>query len=287
MSALAGLILGSAIIQAAAAVSIAHEVVEPLCRVPVEWGGKVMPFERFAQEALTTITGSRAPVHKDPMVDVLAIMAKPELWADMPLMPINGVDVRRQLGLRASGLRVSASELEASKLHDLLPSMLDKLQRREALSPAEEEIFTLYLRWTFLQNLMSQEILLVPARDGWDSPWLPVLRPDGYHVAVQMRIKLFWSEFLQGIREGDEIRARLAAERLAKLLHQLEKDKQHSQPSSRYVLAAGQGPLREAFLWMASISALLAFSSGRKRSRIPRPQRPRSIVGASAGGVRH
>jgi ABC-type transport system involved in cytochrome c biogenesis permease subunit len=107
---------------------------------------------------------------------------KPDRWDDTALLPIKSSLLHGLLGLRRDQTHVSSRELSTAKItvsatkeEEPFLNWAEGLERREGEDRSELQRRALELAnslWEYHSHRMGQRLLLVPAPDGPDKPWL-------------------------------------------------------------------------------------------------------------------
>ena len=169
-------LLGSGVSSQAGQLSSA--ALETVRHLPIQDRGRLKPFDSFARETVKRLTGSPTWQGQDPVETVLSIVASPEAWQDQALIAVPFVPLREKLGLGRETTHISYDEVVATrKLMRLLPAIVEKEQRSEQLSMLDNETMDVYRRFVTLNQLLEQELHLVPPSTAGNAPWLPHAHP--------------------------------------------------------------------------------------------------------------
>ncbi len=189
----------------------------------IQHNGRVKPFDSFARETLETITGQPRVDHQDPTATVLSIIADPDRWQEVLLVSIPFGPLRESLGLDRKTTHVSYHQLVASrKLMRLLPPIVEKQQREEKLTIAEEETMDAFQRFVALSGLLEQKLPLVPPPPTAlrsERTWRQINEPTGYSTQQQDELRTAWSEFRSALNTEP---AGMVQQRTGRLLQQLQ-----------------------------------------------------------------
>lgn len=205
--------------------------------------GHLKPFDAFAQETVTFVTGSPRVKWANPVSVVLSIIADPDRWRDEPLIWVQSAPVRRLLGLRLRQSHASVREIMATQtFFRMLLSIVKKQQRNEPVTGLEQAALDVYERFAALNALLNQELRLVPPPSGRAPEWLSILNPESYPWEQQAAIKRVWGSFLEELREENPARTTAAGQQLLVLLR-------HLNPPVYSVSAQASWPLSDPEGW--------------------------------------
>ena len=218
-----GLILVGIVVAADPTPVVPAEALAVLRQLPVQDHGRVKPFDSFARETLQRITGAPQVGHDDPVATVVAMMASPDRWQDVPLVDIPFRPLQEALGLAPKTRRVSYNALVSTRaLMRRLPPIVEKQSRDEPLAMLEQETMDAYERFVAVSGLWQQSLALVPPPPGSADPvWRPILTPEGYPQDQQAAVRAVWSVFLAAAREGPPEKITTTARALAARLQAL------------------------------------------------------------------
>ena len=144
--------------------------------LPIQYNGRVKPFDSFSREILNLITGSHTVGKGSPVATVLHIVAFPEKWENEPILSLPYRPLREELGLSPKESRISYQALIATRFMKRLPAIVQKQEENEKLTMLENEIMDLYSRFTTLHRLLSGDLTLIPSANNKDAVWLPLTR---------------------------------------------------------------------------------------------------------------
>lgn len=154
-----------------------------LATLAVQDHGRKKPFTTFAHEMLLTLSGKAAlPVENgealSPEEVILDLWLKPEGWDDKPVIMLNFLELKKQLGLPEDRKLFSFNELiNKQALLDILDEA-QKLQQAGAgdkLTPLQKEAEHLGDRLRLFQDLVSgDKETMVPNPRQMDGRWIPI-----------------------------------------------------------------------------------------------------------------
>lgn len=198
------------------------KTLEPLRHLMVQDNNRLISLESFSRDALRRLFGKTRGMAADPLQVMLSMVADPERWQTQPCIRVDRPATRQQLGLDPAARYASFADMMANPLAQrALAEAQQKQQRRQRLSPVEQELLEVSARCLLLRRLFEQELQVVPPALEESKRWLPVLRPDGYITEQQVGIKRCWGTLLHAVRVEDASAITATAERLAGLLKNL------------------------------------------------------------------
>jgi len=173
-----------------------------LRRVPIQHNGRHKPFDSFARETITLITGSSRIDGQDPVLTVVSIMTSPDQWQSRPLIQVPFRPLRHALGMDPKASHVSQDALLATRtLMRMLPAIIEKQQRDEKLTMQEQETLDVFERFATFTSLVEHRLELVPDLRT-DESWHMLQAPEGYPQATQAEIRQAWTAWVTAVREG-------------------------------------------------------------------------------------
>lgn len=189
-------------------------------RLAIQHNGRHKPFDSFAREVISLITGEPQYGKADPVETVLSMMASPERWQDEPLIAVPLVPLREALGLSPKTTHVSFNELVATrKLMRMLPAIVEKQRAGEKLSMLENEAWDAYQRFVQFNQLVEHDLSLIPPPPSVvERSWLPILAPAGHSPEQQATLREAWTAFVGAVREPQPTAIATAAGHLADVL---------------------------------------------------------------------
>ncbi len=190
-----------------------QQTLETIRRLAMQYNGRVKPFDSFAREALTQMTGAERWQGQEPTATVLSLIAHPEQWHTTPLLSVPFGPLREALGLDRKTTHVAYAELRRTKaLMRRLPPIVAKQQRDETLTMLEQETMDLYERFVVFSGLMNGEGLhLLPPSSMLDREWTPVDQPAHFAPAAVQPIRAAWERVIADTPSSADAAARLAS----------------------------------------------------------------------------
>ena len=94
---------------------VSRDALETMRHLAVQYNGRVKPFDSFAREVLTQMTGEEQWQRQDPVVSVLSMIAQPEAWQPARVLAVPFGPLREKLGLDKKATHVSYAELLATR----------------------------------------------------------------------------------------------------------------------------------------------------------------------------
>ncbi len=250
---------------------LSHQTLLALRHLPVQYNGRVKPFESFAREVLDLLTDSRAYGKADSVSTVFHMIAFPEQWEEEPILSVPYRPLREELGFAPDQHHISFQALFGTHFMTRLPAIVAKQDAGEKLTILENEIMDLYSRFVMVNALFSGDLRLVPSGPDPRSIWLPLTHLGPLPEKDRKKIQSSWQNALSAYREGrmEEVGNSLEAfQKTVSALHpsaipppwrlRLEVRYQHLQP------------LRLAWILYGVAAFMLAFSLGKKQSPLRR-----------------
>ena len=164
-------------------------------RLAIQYNGRVKPFDSFAREVLTQMTGEEQWQGQDPTTTVLSLVGHPDQWQSVSWLSVPFGPLREKIGVDRKATHVSYADLMRTKaLMRLLPSIAAKQQRDEKLTMLEQETMDLYYRFVTFSGLMNGEGLrLVPPGSAIEREWQPIDQPARFPAEQAQGITALWS----------------------------------------------------------------------------------------------
>lgn len=182
-----------------------------LATTPTHLGGRLKPLDTFAREVVLHLTTSRRYQGWDPVDFLFSIAAHPEAWEAQPLIAVDLIEAKRQLGLEPGRSRFSAVELirdsylgqYAQQLGRPNPSTVPNLSGGVLKEdPREKELKKVLDRLMLLRSISSGEAwALLPSGEG--KPWAS-LADRTRNTAEDTEIRSHFAGILQAYRNGDQ-----------------------------------------------------------------------------------
>lgn len=194
---------------------------ETMRRAAIQHNGRNKPFDSFARETLQLITGKPHVAQEDPVATVLAILAEPDHWQQVPLISVPFVPLRDALGVDRKTTHVSYNDLVATrKLMWMLPAIVQKQQHDEKLSMLDNETMDAFQRFVALSGVLEQKLALVPPSSVSEREWLPILQPQGYPPKQQEAIHEAWTQLVSALRAGNAQTLQVSSKHLSEVLRE-------------------------------------------------------------------
>lgn len=177
---------------------------QEIARLPVQFNGRVKPFESFAREILEIVTGSPSIGNRSSVLTVLHMIAYPEKWESEPILSVPYRPLRKELGLSPKETHISYQGLFAAGFMKRLPPIVAKEQASEKLTFLEQETMDLYNRFTVLHGTFSGDLRLIPSSSTVEAVWFPLTHLSELNESDRKKIQEKWQSFLNAYREGNE-----------------------------------------------------------------------------------
>ncbi|HTL48379.1 MAG TPA: cytochrome c biogenesis protein CcsA [Verrucomicrobiae bacterium] len=151
-------------------------VLKILEEIPVQQGGRVKPFQSFAQEAVLYVTGRQKFGGEAPTALVWEWMSAGEAWASRPIIPVSYHALRKEFGLMLVNNRISAEVvLQHGPFTQLVKEAAMKRERKDKLTVLEKKRLELYERAVFFENIAQDAVPgFVAHPEDPRAGWLPV-----------------------------------------------------------------------------------------------------------------
>jgi ABC-type transport system involved in cytochrome c biogenesis permease subunit len=213
--------------------------IEPLRGVAILEGGRVKPLDTFARETARRVVGAKpfgfeSVQGLDPVEWVLAMLAAPETWRDVPMIKVTHAGLRQAAGLPTGKDLYSFRELASpGGFLAAAEKVQQKVQQdREArLDPIEREVSTLYETLTILAGIFSGEALrIIPHTADSQASWLSLADLDKLDSPPAQRVRTLAAALVVAYREGDRANVGTSAAALKRRLAELAPE---AYPSAR------------------------------------------------------
>ncbi|MBX2989291.1 MAG: cytochrome c biogenesis protein CcsA [Bdellovibrionaceae bacterium] len=147
---------------------------EALRALPVQDGGRVKPYDTFAQETLNGIYGKKTYEGRDAWEIVLTWMLAPTVWADKEIFELRNKDLLSALGLDSSRRWFKGDEIFGKeRFPELMQDLRARRESKEKLSPYFQDLQRLENQWFLFREMATGRLLRVlPPADG--DTWIPV-----------------------------------------------------------------------------------------------------------------
>lgn len=169
--------------------------------IPIQNGGRLKPFDTFAQESLQLLHGKRTKENRTAADIVLTMYVVPDMWTDTKFLAVKNFEVKRDLGFDEKENFFSYNELAHSKqLPLLLQNLKKKEQMKEKKNPYDQAIQKIESQMYVFQAITSgMAFTIVPPKAEKDSTtWLPVAHAD---ANLQKLFNEIATEFVQSVSE--------------------------------------------------------------------------------------
>ncbi len=180
-----------------------REVESILSRLPIQHNGRVKPFDSFARETLSQITGSTTFGKETPVATVLHMVAFPEKWENEAALAVPYRPLREELGISSRQSHLSYQGLFAAGFMKRLPPIVQKESKEEKLTILENEVMDLYGRFTAIHGVFSGELRVVPSENKKETIWLPLTHLSELSESDRKKIVGSWEDFLSAYRDGN------------------------------------------------------------------------------------
>lgn len=141
--------------------------------IPVQDGGRVKPFQTFANEKLELIYGKTKYEGKPAYELLMTWLLQPGMWSERPIFEIKHHLVKKALGIEAEAKYVSLEFLlKTDKLEPLLQELSSKRESKEKLDPYFQAIERLEGQIVTFREVASGAMFRVwpnPESDSWKS----------------------------------------------------------------------------------------------------------------------
>ena len=125
-----------------------------LGEIPVQYAGRVKPFESFAREAVLYVTGKPSFQGENPVRSVWAWMTEPEKWNKKAFLKVGPKELKEEFGLAVIEGRISPEILFAHEVYLAELQKALKLQKqKEELSFLDKKRVELYNRASFFRSV--------------------------------------------------------------------------------------------------------------------------------------
>ena len=206
------LVLG--LVFSSAGICQGSEGIAALEEIPVQEGGRVKPMLSFANEVTLFITGKSQFQGKPPMVTILEWLAKPEISAQLPIIPVAYLELQAELGDSIVDGRIAPDwVLRDGTFSKKVEAAAAKKRRRETLTTAEEKLLEVHERaMAFAAVAQGLTPGVLPKPDQPQEAWLPLhflASKEGAHVLAQyypaaqaQHAVAAFQSLLDGVRSG-------------------------------------------------------------------------------------
>lgn len=181
--------------------------------IPVQYEGRCAPLDTLARDMVERITGSARRQGRDPVLAFLDWTFRPMIYAEEPLIPVGGSEVRRLIGLPAERSTFSLSFLRTHPgLGRHLDDVMTKRRQRERLDPLDEKVEQIGNRMSALMEVFEDEIIR-PVPDPHDGAgrWLTINEAVRQDVEKAKPVKESWDRLRSAFVGGNAVAVREAA----------------------------------------------------------------------------
>ncbi|OQW52810.1 MAG: hypothetical protein A4S09_08175 [Proteobacteria bacterium SG_bin7] len=169
--------------------------------IPIQNGGRLKPFDTFAQESMQLLHGKRSRENKPATDIILSMYVVPDVWMNTKFLAVKNFEVKKNLGLDEKENFFSYAELaKAKQLPLLLQNLRSKTDMKEKLNPYDQAVQKVESQM-YMFNAIStgMAFTLVPAKPEKNTnAWLPMAHADPQIVKLFNEIA---TEFVQSISE--------------------------------------------------------------------------------------
>ncbi len=149
---------------------------EAIKLLPIQNGGRVKPFDTFAQESLQLLHGKRTLGERPATDIILTLYMVPELWNDKRFISVKNIELKRDLKLEEMENFFSPNELvNSTRLRLVIEKLRSKEAMKEKLNPYYQSIQKLEGQiYLYRAIIGGQAFTLVPPKSGEGTQWLSV-----------------------------------------------------------------------------------------------------------------
>jgi cytochrome c-type biogenesis protein CcsB len=196
--------------------------------------GRTKPLGTFAWENLRNIYGKLHFGELSAVEVVLGMAADPERWGDVPLIRIDNLELRRELGFVPPAKYFSYNDIiGAENFNRLLQDARIGHQQNTSLSKTTEKMRELYEKLLLCSQLLDgTAFTLVPDPTDSEAAWSTPLECRNLETTPALLITQTWNRLLDAIRQNNREQAVESAALLGKLLKQVNPE---VQPAERAV----------------------------------------------------
>ena len=147
--------------------------------LPVQEGGRIKPFQTFAEETLQRIYGKSHYEGQNAMRILSTWMLVPELWVERDLVVIDHHGLKETLGFEKTQKRFSMKTLmDHQRLNTLFADVASRLSREEKLDPYYQAIQRLEIQMMTFLSVQRGALRVFPREDAENTAWLAVAELD-------------------------------------------------------------------------------------------------------------
>lgn len=262
--------------------SIVHagDGIDALQALPVQDGGRIKPFQTFANESLQLIygkpafklEGSSAPAR--PATEILMTwILQPSAWQETPLFEINFIELKKGLKLPSERKHFSFNEILGNeRLPALMQELQSKRETKEKLDPYFQALQRLDTQlFTFREIAKGAAVRVVPPRTG--DKWIALSDLEGELQNQFIKVTKAFIPLLSAT--GDQSRERMAeaekslAQEVTLFRSLAEKENPSLYPSAQVIKAELHYNSFHPFKWawilylLGAVSSFLAWILGK------------------------
>ena len=147
-----------------------------LGQIPVQNGGRVKPFESFAQENALLILGKKSFEGLDATTLVWSWLGDPETWGAKPILPVGNLELRKQFSSDLVNHRLAPTLVLADlNFLKLVRTAQEKQDKKERLTDFEQKSLDLYHRASTFAEISHGVVPgFIPHPDDARISWLPL-----------------------------------------------------------------------------------------------------------------
>ncbi len=190
---------------------------EILRGIPVQSGGRVKPFESFAQEVLLSVTGKGSLNNESATLVVWKWISQPESWYTKSFLSVKYPPLRQEFGLMVIGGKISPElVLTHPPFQQKVKQAMDRQQKKEKLTLLEHKRIELYDRARLFQAVAEGSLPgFFPSPQDPRASWIALAGladPHGravleaqYTPSGVAEAQAALSQWVQTFREGGEL----------------------------------------------------------------------------------
>ncbi|MEO6052916.1 MAG: cytochrome c biogenesis protein CcsA [Chthoniobacterales bacterium] len=245
-----------------------------LDKMVVQEGGRKKPYLVFAEEALQSVSGKTALTIDDvkwkaPAL-VTTIWLRPEGWAAKPLILINNLQLKKELGLSQPQKWFTYEQLASNtRFRELLneATTLKRQDSRSKLKGLPKEASDVGMRMAQFEALTKGSLFrVVPNPEKSDGPWSTI--PEFVSAQSADQLNATTVALQNALQAGDQTAFNTQAEALIKSLHTIHPEFFPSDQKLNTELAYQRThPFRWAWICYAAAAITLGLTSMRGRKQ--------------------
>lgn len=176
---------------------------ETLGEIPVQNGGRIKPFETFAQETLLTVAGKRELGGEEAVRVVWKWISDPEEWFTKSFLRVRHPALREEFGLRVINGRVSPENvLSHQPFEEEVERAFEKQEKKEPMTSAEKKRIELYDQARLFRAVAQGAVPgLIPDPEDPRQAWFPIDALVSLRGRAALE-KYYASDFLAGVHTG-------------------------------------------------------------------------------------